>query len=353
MTQAAPLRVLVVDDMAQIRDLTGRMLRARGYLVDTAGTVAEAIALDPASYDVLLVDNQLGADRGTDFVASLVGRHPAARPRCVIMTGAGDVDVPEGVAVLTKPFDADKLIGVLRAGASQEPVLSASGTARPGLADPGPADADLVDPDTASAGEANLIALIRQLRSHDDRVRAAMVHDGPAQHLSSAMMSLELARRTGGADDDAHLDEAIEWVQAAAAAMRDMTGGSARAADAPGLADALREAARAWLPDPLLVRTDGDVNALSAAETDAVVAVVDLLLEGVAWRLAQAQVTVACDSRSILVDMKLAPDPDDDLTDEEQGNVLAALGNVARLFGGRAATADGGARWQASLVLRR
>ena len=45
-------RVLVIDDLVTMRDLISRVLRASGYEVDVAGTVAQAMAMRPTGYDV-------------------------------------------------------------------------------------------------------------------------------------------------------------------------------------------------------------------------------------------------------------------------------------------------------------
>ena len=81
MAQTDPIRVLVVDDVAAIRDLIGRVLGGDGYLVDTASNLAEAAGRDPASYDVVLVDNHLGDERGTELVETLIAEDPDAKGR--------------------------------------------------------------------------------------------------------------------------------------------------------------------------------------------------------------------------------------------------------------------------------
>jgi CheY-like chemotaxis protein len=53
------VRVLVVDDVEEMRVLIRRALGARGYAVDVAGTLAEARGMDPGRYDALLIDAHL------------------------------------------------------------------------------------------------------------------------------------------------------------------------------------------------------------------------------------------------------------------------------------------------------
>ena len=71
-------RVLVVDDVAEMRTLIRRVLSADGYQVDVAATLAEARSLDPAGYSAILVDAHLGSEHGIDLVEELRTADPAA-----------------------------------------------------------------------------------------------------------------------------------------------------------------------------------------------------------------------------------------------------------------------------------
>src|ERR1022692_5072800 len=64
-------RVLVVDDLDEMRTLIHRALSARGYKVDVAANLAEAREKQPRGYDAVLVDAHLGAERGIDLVEAL------------------------------------------------------------------------------------------------------------------------------------------------------------------------------------------------------------------------------------------------------------------------------------------
>ena len=171
--QTDPIRVLVVDDVAAIRDLIGRVLGGDGYLVDTASNLAEAAGRDPASYDVVLVDNHLGDERGTELVETLIAEDPDAKGRCVVMTGEGRAAAPEGVAVLAKPFDAEQLADVVRAA-------TCGGTTPEGKTGPRAAGSDhqgdtmagaQVEPGPAGRARAHQPAAWPP-RSHHSRARA-------------------------------------------------------------------------------------------------------------------------------------------------------------------------------------
>lgn len=112
--EAAPgRRALVVDDSEQVRVLIVTGLQRAGYDVDSAGSAAEALGLGLDSYDVLLVDLQLGADRGTEVIDRLRDLDPSAASRCLLMTGGSVPDLPADVTVLVKPFRLDELIAAV------------------------------------------------------------------------------------------------------------------------------------------------------------------------------------------------------------------------------------------------
>ncbi len=120
-------RVLVVDDTDDIRALIRRALAGQGYEVDVAASLAQARALDPAGYDLLLVDAHLGADLGTDLIVELVADDPAAAGRCLVITGGGTGGLPRGVASLPKPFRPDDLISAVRALQEPDPAAAPGG----------------------------------------------------------------------------------------------------------------------------------------------------------------------------------------------------------------------------------
>lgn len=66
-------RILIVDDEANIRLLYSQELTDEGYQVDTAGTIAEALALlQENSYAVALLDIKLKNESGLDLLQKLV-----------------------------------------------------------------------------------------------------------------------------------------------------------------------------------------------------------------------------------------------------------------------------------------
>lgn len=85
-----PPRLLVVDDDAEIVKLVSIAMRARGYLVDGATTLPEAVAaIDTTTYSVVLTDKNLKGATGLELIDALTLKAPATA--IVLMTA-----YPEG-----------------------------------------------------------------------------------------------------------------------------------------------------------------------------------------------------------------------------------------------------------------
>ncbi|WP_265921750.1 response regulator [Cupriavidus nantongensis] len=116
---AAPLRVLCVDDDALVRAGTAEVLRAYGMHALEADSENAALAvLDGHAVDVLLTDVALGGDSGVDLALAARTRHPGLA--VVFATGYALELTPSqhaalgAVAVLRKPYPPQMLIEVLR-----------------------------------------------------------------------------------------------------------------------------------------------------------------------------------------------------------------------------------------------
>jgi CheY-like chemotaxis protein len=163
-------RVLVVDDVAEMRTAIRRLLATHGYQVDVASTLAEARSLGPAGYDALIVDAHLGADRGLDLIEALRAEDPAAAQRCLMITGGSSHTLPAGIPHLVKPFRPGQLLaavqGLSRRGTGHAEGGQAEGTIQhQSLPMPAPR------PGTLPTGS------------------AAQPHGHPAPHLSPAMLA--------------------------------------------------------------------------------------------------------------------------------------------------------------------
>ncbi len=122
---ARSLSILLVDDSANLRELTARSLSDRGFSVTTAGGGVEALAIiesDPHKFDVIVTDFAMPAVTGLDvvrFARKLRSDCPA-----IIITGYADAAAvdgrPEDVPLLVKPFSETELIQrIVAAGKSE------------------------------------------------------------------------------------------------------------------------------------------------------------------------------------------------------------------------------------------
>jgi CheY-like chemotaxis protein len=109
-------RVLVVDDVPDLRDLLAESLFNAGFDVATVSSVAEAkdfLTLQDSGCLVLL-DLHLGEVPGQALL-SWIRSHPLYRsvPVVVMTADAGVKDVPGSNAFVHKPFDLNRLAGIL------------------------------------------------------------------------------------------------------------------------------------------------------------------------------------------------------------------------------------------------
>jgi CheY-like chemotaxis protein len=127
------VRVLLVDDDARVRVTLARVLTRRGCLVAEADSVAAArVALDGASFEVLVTDLGLGDGSGYDVIAH--ARKVDPRTPVVILSGTlDDIDLDDDLLwCLSKPASSAQLIDtvveagrVRRAAATPPPPLEA------------------------------------------------------------------------------------------------------------------------------------------------------------------------------------------------------------------------------------
>ncbi|VTZ27535.1 Photosynthetic apparatus regulatory protein RegA [Methylocella tundrae] len=112
--------LLIVDDDKPFLARLTRSMESRGFVVRTAGSVAEgleAIAQSPPAFAV--IDMRLGDGNGLDVIVDLKTKRPDARG--IILTGYGNI-VTAVTAVkfgafdyLAKPADADEIYHALLA----------------------------------------------------------------------------------------------------------------------------------------------------------------------------------------------------------------------------------------------
>jgi CheY-like chemotaxis protein len=109
--------VAVVDDDPGVRDLVANVLNEAGYDVEVASDGAEALRLvADRPPRLLLVDIQMPNVDGPSLVRELRAR--LRELPVVVMTGRPhperEADRCNAVAALSKPFDNERLVGVVR-----------------------------------------------------------------------------------------------------------------------------------------------------------------------------------------------------------------------------------------------
>jgi len=114
----APLRVLLVEDQEDLRELLADVMQGMGAQVSTAADAGEAMALLQGGYccDVLFSDIHMpGALSGTDLGA-YVSQH---LPQAVVILASGHPrfqlqPLPAGALFLQKPFRLDQFMQLIQ-----------------------------------------------------------------------------------------------------------------------------------------------------------------------------------------------------------------------------------------------
>ena len=130
------MRILIVDDDAEMRDMIRRLLEAEEYTVETASNGAEALAsVARVEPDLVLLDVMLDAEDGRDLLREiqLIGDIPV-----IFLTGRGsEIDRVSGLKMgaddyIVKPFSPGELSArvatVLRRAARQSTSSSSAET---------------------------------------------------------------------------------------------------------------------------------------------------------------------------------------------------------------------------------
>lgn len=131
-------RLLVVDDEESLRITTAAIFEKEGYLVDTASSGDEAIALlTSADYDLVLTDLHMEGGDGLT-VLNLIRRH-APLTISVVLTGFASVEsaiaaLQEGAYdYLVKPCDIESMKHTIRRGVEHRRLMLAEQKARTDL----------------------------------------------------------------------------------------------------------------------------------------------------------------------------------------------------------------------------
>ena len=130
MSQAAPEKILVVDDDDAIRTMVERVLRREAYHVESARDGFEAIEkLSRNDYGTVLLDLMMPRVDGHGVLAFLEQQEEP--PRVIVMTanlpGASSTTAAKPVVrVLPKPFDISQLVAHVHECARREAAAAAA-----------------------------------------------------------------------------------------------------------------------------------------------------------------------------------------------------------------------------------
>ena len=108
------MKILLVDDEDETREMLERLLRHEGYSVDGCADGDLALAqIESNAYDVMMTDQTMPGMSGTDLVAA--ARALRSNLRCIVTSGraATPESVRDGTIWLVKPLDVDKIMAVL------------------------------------------------------------------------------------------------------------------------------------------------------------------------------------------------------------------------------------------------
>ncbi|WP_027474895.1 response regulator [Curvibacter gracilis] len=114
------MRILLIEDDPQLSEALASFLRAKGFVVDTAGTLAQARATLPAAHwGAVLLDLHLPDGDGLGLLPLLQRQHPDSS--VIVLTARDQItDRIRGLDAgaddyLVKPFDPEELLARLRA----------------------------------------------------------------------------------------------------------------------------------------------------------------------------------------------------------------------------------------------
>jgi two-component system, OmpR family, response regulator len=114
------MRVLIVEDQAEIASLLAEKVLHAGFVADIVGAVAEArAAIEARDYSVMLLDRRLPDGDGLSIIRSVREERP--NMRVLMLTAMRGIDeMIDGLDAgaddyLTKPFDPEELMARIRA----------------------------------------------------------------------------------------------------------------------------------------------------------------------------------------------------------------------------------------------
>ncbi|MFV0347236.1 MAG: response regulator [Halodesulfovibrio sp.] len=111
------LRIMVVDDDQNIVEYLVNILTAQGY--ETTGAISreQAVRLAAAQPpDLVTLDMEMPAEAGPLLYKDMVALNGMSKTPFILICGLPGLHhaIPNAVATVNKPFDPEKLIGIIR-----------------------------------------------------------------------------------------------------------------------------------------------------------------------------------------------------------------------------------------------
>lgn len=119
--EKADKRILVVDDEQDLCEILSFNIQTEGYHVDTANSAEEALEMDIASYDLLLLDVMMGGMSGFQLAKQLKGNPMTAHVPIIFLTARDtENDTLTGFNLgaddyISKPFSIREVMVRIRA----------------------------------------------------------------------------------------------------------------------------------------------------------------------------------------------------------------------------------------------
>eukprot|EP01022_Parablepharisma_sp_SALTPOND_P008585 TRINITY_DN136345_c0_g1_i1.p1 TRINITY_DN136345_c0_g1~~TRINITY_DN136345_c0_g1_i1.p1 ORF type:complete len:164 (+),score=31.10 TRINITY_DN136345_c0_g1_i1:151-642(+) len=110
-------KILIVDDDKEIRTYLNDLFSDNGYETVTAddGKVAIEVA-ETEKPDLITLDLEMPGEWGPRFYRKLTQNEELKRTPVIVISGlnANKYAIPKAVAILTKPFDTDQLLSLVK-----------------------------------------------------------------------------------------------------------------------------------------------------------------------------------------------------------------------------------------------
>ena len=110
-------KILIVDDDAEIRSYLSELLGDNGYETVTANDGGEAVEIAEAEKpDLITLDLEMPNEWGPRFYRKISQDETLKRTPVVVISGLSAIKyaIPKAVASLTKPFEPEQLLKIVK-----------------------------------------------------------------------------------------------------------------------------------------------------------------------------------------------------------------------------------------------